>query len=107
MGPIFKQKPRSVWCAALEERGVPYAPVYDSSEALEDRQARHLGIAIETQHPTMGRFRTVRFPANFDGQRMSEVQAPPTLGEHNEAIGKAAVGRIWRSRKADTADAAE
>jgi crotonobetainyl-CoA:carnitine CoA-transferase CaiB-like acyl-CoA transferase len=107
MGPIFKQKTRSVWCAALEERGVPYAPVYDSSEALEDRQARHLGIAVETQHPTMGRFRTVRFPANFDGQRMSEVQAPPTLGEHNDAIGKSAVGRIWRRRKADAADAAE
>ncbi|MEI9929482.1 MAG: CoA transferase [Rhizomicrobium sp.] len=86
MGPIFRQKPRVAWCAVLEECGVPYAPVYDSTEALEDRQAKHLGIAIEAQHPTMGRFRTVRFPANFDGQRMSEVQPPPTLGEHNESI---------------------
>lgn len=106
MGPIFKQRPRSAWCAALEERGVPYAPVYDSSEALEDRQAKYLGIEVEAQHPTMGRFRTVRFPANFDGQRMSEVQPPPTLGEHNETVGMA-TGHIWRPRKADATDAAE
>ena len=34
----------------------------------------------------MGRFRTVRFPVNFDGERMSEVRPPPTLGEHDDAI---------------------
>jgi crotonobetainyl-CoA:carnitine CoA-transferase CaiB-like acyl-CoA transferase len=107
MGPIFKRQPRAAWCAALESRGVPHAPVYDSSEALEDRQAKHLGIEIEAHHPTMGRFRTVRFPANFDGQRMSAVEPPPTLGEHDEAVRKAAVGGIWRSRKTDAADAAE
>ena len=97
MTPIFKTKPRASWCAALEEQGVPYAPVYDSSEALEDRQAKHLGIAVETQHPTMGRFRSVRFPVNFDGQSLAEVTAPPTLGEHNAE--KAHPADIWRSSK--------
>jgi hypothetical protein len=45
----------------------------------------------------MGRFRTVRFPVSFDGQRLSEVAAPPTLGEHNAE--KAHPGDIWRSSK--------
>jgi crotonobetainyl-CoA:carnitine CoA-transferase CaiB-like acyl-CoA transferase len=97
MAPVFKTKPRAAWCAALEEQGVPYAPVYDSVEALEDRQAKHLGIQVETHHPTMGRFRTVRFPVNFDGQALSEVSAPPVLGEHNAE--KAQKGKIWRSSK--------
>jgi crotonobetainyl-CoA:carnitine CoA-transferase CaiB-like acyl-CoA transferase len=92
---------------ALEERGVPYAPVYDSSEALEDRQAKFLGIEVEAQHPTMGRFRTVRFPVNFDGERMSEIQPPPTLGEHDDAIKKAPAGRFWPNRKTKRPDAAE
>ena len=61
------------------------------------RQAKHLGIEVEAQHPTMGRFRTVRFPVNFDGQRLSEISAPPTLGEHNAE--KAQPGKIWRSSK--------
>jgi len=57
MAPVFRTRPRADWCAALEERRRAHAPVYDSSEALEDRQAKHLGIEVEAQHPTMGRFR--------------------------------------------------
>ncbi len=104
MGPIFATRPRAEWCAALEERGVPYAPVYDSSEALEDRQAKYLGIEVEARHPTMGRFRTVRFPVNFDGEHASDVRPPPTLGEDDEAI---KAGRIWPARQAKKPDAAE
>jgi crotonobetainyl-CoA:carnitine CoA-transferase CaiB-like acyl-CoA transferase len=105
MAPIFATRPRADWCAALEERGVPYSPVYDSSEALEDRQAKYLGIEVEAQHPTMGRFRTVRFPVNFDGEHASDVRPPPTLGEDDDAIKQD--GRIWPDRKAKKPDAAE
>lgn len=93
MTPIFKGRTRAEWCARLDKEGVPFSPVYDSSEALEDRQAKHLGIQVEAQHPTMGRFRTVRFPVNFDGERLSEITPPPTLGEHDEVI---RAGNAWR-----------
>ena len=104
MTPIFKTKPRSEWCARLSREGVPFSPVYDSSEALEDEQAKFLGIEVEAQHPAMGRFRTVRFPVSFDGKPISDVQPPPTLGEHNDAV-RTKNGSIWRRDKA--ADAAE
>ena len=104
MTPIFKQKPRAEWCGRLAKEGVPHAPVYDSSEALQDPQAKFLGIEVEAQHPSMGRFRTVRFPVSFDGERVSEIVPPPTLGENNDAIWGLA-GRIWsRPRKADAAE---
>lgn len=106
MRPIFKGKNRAAWCAILAEQGVPYSPVYDSSEALEDRQAKHLGIQVEAQHPTTGRFRTVRFPVNFDGERQSSVVPPPTLGEHDAPI-RSRMGRIWRPRAGGPASAAE
>jgi crotonobetainyl-CoA:carnitine CoA-transferase CaiB-like acyl-CoA transferase len=96
MTPIFKTRTRSDWCARLDSQGVPFSPVYDSSEALEDRQAKHLGIQVQGRHPTMGAFRTVRFPVNFDGTRATGVTPPPTLGEHDEAI-RAAAGRMWRA----------
>lgn len=95
MGPIFKTKPRSEWCARLDSQGVPFSPIYDSSEALQDRQAKHLGIAVEGHHPTMGQFRTVRFPVNFDRTHATTVVPPPTLGEHNEDI-RAAADLMWR-----------
>jgi crotonobetainyl-CoA:carnitine CoA-transferase CaiB-like acyl-CoA transferase len=102
--PVFKSKPRSAWCVRLEKEGVPFSPVYDSSEALQDPQAKHLAIEVESQHPTMGRFRSVRFPVNFDGQRLSEIVPPPTLGEHNEAIRR---GEAWLNRRKPSVDAAE
>jgi crotonobetainyl-CoA:carnitine CoA-transferase CaiB-like acyl-CoA transferase len=99
MTPIFKTRPRGEWCARLDSAGVPFSPIYDSSEALQDRQARHLGIEVAGRHPTMGDFRTVRFPVNFDGTHATAVVPPPTLGEHNDAI-RAEAGRMWRRRDA-------
>jgi crotonobetainyl-CoA:carnitine CoA-transferase CaiB-like acyl-CoA transferase len=86
LGAAFAERDRAHWCARLEAEDVPHAPMYDASEALEDPQARHLGLLIETRHPTMGNFRTVRSPVSFGGTRAEHVVAPPTLGEHNAEI---------------------
>ena len=73
----------------LEAEGVPYSPAYDSNEALEDAQAKHLKIEVSATHPEMGLFRTVRNPLNFDGEPDLVVTAPPTLDEHGAEIRKA------------------
>jgi crotonobetainyl-CoA:carnitine CoA-transferase CaiB-like acyl-CoA transferase len=86
MTPIFAGKTREEWCDILLANEVPHAPAYDSDEALEDPQARHLRIAVEAQHPTMGPFKTVRPPYNFDGEPDLEVLPPPTLDQHGDEI---------------------
>ena len=93
MRPIFKRRSRIEWCQRLERLEVPFAPVYDASEALEDPQARHLQILVEAEHPEMGRFRTVRPPVVFDGERSLEIVPPPTLGEHNDEVRAGLSGR--------------
>ncbi|OVZ64888.1 carnitine dehydratase [Pigmentiphaga sp. NML080357] len=98
LGEAFARHPRAYWCARLEAQDVPHAPMYDTSEALADPQARHLQLEIETEHPTVGRWRTVRSPVSFDGQRGTEVTAPPTLGEHNDAVLGAARERLAARR---------
>ncbi|KKN65684.1 hypothetical protein LCGC14_0479090 [marine sediment metagenome] len=84
--PIFASQTRDVWCGILNDKGVPHSPAYDSDEALDDPQAIHLKIAIETEHPEMGKFRTVRSPFSFDGKPTLEVIPPPTLNEHGDEI---------------------
>lgn len=86
LGSIFISRTREEWCRRLEVNDVPHAPMYDASEALEDPQAKHLELLVETEHPVMGRFRTVRSPVTFDDERPLAVVAPPTLGEHNDEI---------------------
>ena len=86
--PIFKRRDRQTWCGRLEAAGVPYSPAYDSDEALEDPQARHLEIKVSADHSQMGRFTTVRAPYRFDGHPEREVMPPPILDEHGEQIRK-------------------
>lgn len=84
--PIFASQTRDYWCDILNDKGVPHSPAYDSDEALDDPQAVHLKIAIESEHPEMGKFRTVRSPFSFDGKPTLEVTPPPTLNEHGDEI---------------------
>ncbi|WP_454723702.1 MULTISPECIES: CaiB/BaiF CoA transferase family protein [Cupriavidus] len=92
LGGLFRQRTRAQWCERLQAEDVPHAPMYDTSEALEDPQARHLQLLVTGTHPTLGEFRTVRSPVSFDGERALEVVAPPLLGEHNEEV-RAALAR--------------
>jgi len=84
--PIFREHDRVEWCRRLEAQDVPYSPMYTTAEVPEDAQAKHLQLFVETEHPVVGTFRTVRSPVSYDGERPLEVTAPPVLGEHNEEL---------------------
>ena len=86
LGERFARRSRDAWCQRLQAEDVPHAPMYDTSEALQDPQAEHLELTASALHPVMGLFRTVRSPVSFDGQRSLVVRPPPTLGEHNDEI---------------------
>jgi crotonobetainyl-CoA:carnitine CoA-transferase CaiB-like acyl-CoA transferase len=93
LGNLFATKPRDEWCRRLEQQDVPHAPMYDTSEALQDPQARHMELEIEGTHPTLGSWRTVRSPVSFDGVRPTDVVPPPLLGEHSDEIRAALAAR--------------
>ena len=83
---LFRARTRADWCARLEAEDVPHAPMYDTREAMEDPQARHLQLEVSAPHPEGGAWRTIRSPVSFDGERPLDVTAPPTLGADNDAI---------------------
>ncbi|KLN57389.1 CaiB/BaiF CoA transferase family protein [Variovorax paradoxus] len=86
LGGLFRQQTRAAWCARLEAEDVPHAPMYDTREAMEDPQARHLQLQVSAPHPEGGEWHTIRSPVSFDGERALEVTAPPMLGADNAAI---------------------
>jgi crotonobetainyl-CoA:carnitine CoA-transferase CaiB-like acyl-CoA transferase len=85
LAPIFLTRPREEWRIRLLEHEVPSSPVYSSKEVLETPQVRHLGIEVAGDGE-MGRFRTIRNPVSFDGERATCVAPPPVLGQDNEPI---------------------
>ena len=86
MTPVFKTRTRDAWVERLLEAGVPHSPAYDSDEALQDPQAKHLRIEVSAKGGPKGEFRTVRAPYNFDGEPDLDVRPPPTLDEHGDEI---------------------
>jgi len=90
LAPRFRGRTLAEWCERLSAHEVPHSPVYNSEEVLGTDQVRHLELEVETEHPQMGRFRSIRFPVTFDGERETTIVAPPVLGEHNEEVLKRA-----------------
>lgn len=84
--PIFRAASREEWCDRLLAHEVPHSPAYDANEALEDPQARHLGIKVSAPSRELGTFTTIRAPYHFDGAVESDVRPPPVLNEHGDEI---------------------
>lgn len=83
---VFARRTRDEWCSLLQAHDVPHAPAYDTSEALEDEQAKHLQLKVSAPHKERGTYETVRSPVSFDGQRALDFRPPPALDEHGEEI---------------------
>jgi crotonobetainyl-CoA:carnitine CoA-transferase CaiB-like acyl-CoA transferase len=99
---IFRGQPRAEWCRRLEALDVPHAPMYDTNEVPQDPQAKHLQLFVDAPHPGHPgeRWRTVRSPLSFDGERALDVSAPPLLGDHDAPLRSGA--SIWTPHDPET-----
>jgi crotonobetainyl-CoA:carnitine CoA-transferase CaiB-like acyl-CoA transferase len=86
---VFRTRVRAEWCRRLEALDVPHAPMYDTDEVPDDPQARHLQLFVDAPHPDPAagpRWRSVRSPLSYDGERALDVTAPPLLGDADAAL---------------------
>ncbi|HYC47185.1 MAG TPA: CoA transferase [Burkholderiales bacterium] len=73
------------WAGRFQEYRIPYAPVNDYAQALQDPQVAHRGLVREVEHPTSGTIRVVGPPWRMSETRTG-IASPPLLGEHTEAV---------------------
>jgi len=74
------------WLVALDEQGVPCAPVLSLPEVIEHEQIARNELLQEYEHPTVGPIRQPRPAARFDVTPAQIRRHAPTLGEHNDEI---------------------
>ena len=86
LGKTFATRPRAVWAARLEAQDVPFAPVLDVAEVIEDPQVKHLGTFYRVTHPTEGEVSGAYPPLRINSEPPGSIVPPPTLGEHTDAI---------------------
>ena len=83
---IVATKPRAHWMNVLEANDVPFAPVNNLQDVLDDPQVRHLGTFYKQAHPTEGEIIAIHRPVLIDGARNERALPAPTLGEHTDAV---------------------
>ena len=86
LAEVVATKPRAEWMTLLEANDVPFAPVHNIPEVLDDPQVHHLGTFRTLTHPTEGAITAIRRPVLIDGERDATDLAAPTLGQHTEAV---------------------
>jgi crotonobetainyl-CoA:carnitine CoA-transferase CaiB-like acyl-CoA transferase len=81
--PIIVEHPRDHWRKALDDVGIPSAPVQKTLEMMADPQTEALGIIQQFGDEGI---RLMGMPLSFDGERPPLGRYAPTLGEHNKEI---------------------
>lgn len=83
---MVKTRGKHDWIATLEALGVPCGPINDIGEVFDNEQVRARGLRAEVAHPSGATAALVRNPIRMSGTPPEIRTAPPTLGEHTEAV---------------------
>ena len=74
------------WLPAMAAAGVPAGEVRSLQRVYQWEQTKSQHLLIDVEHPTAGPLQLPGVPLRFDGGGRDEHLAPPTLGQHNEAV---------------------
>jgi crotonobetainyl-CoA:carnitine CoA-transferase CaiB-like acyl-CoA transferase len=86
IAPALRSRPRAQWIEQLMEAGVPCGAVRAVPDVLTDPQveARHMIEAVE--HAAAGLVKVLGIPVKLSDTPGSVRTAPPTLGQHTDAV---------------------
>jgi len=83
---ITSQQPRSHWLALLEANDIPCGPINDYAQVFADPQVVARQMVVETEHPTLGRLRTLGSPIKLSATPPDVCRRAPLLGEHTDQV---------------------
>ncbi|HEU5194782.1 MAG TPA: CaiB/BaiF CoA-transferase family protein [Methylomirabilota bacterium] len=79
-------KTSAEWVEILNKAGVPCGPILDVKQMFEDEQIKHLQLAVEIQHPRLGKQSVQNLPVTLSRTPGKVVSASPDLGEHTDQV---------------------
>jgi crotonobetainyl-CoA:carnitine CoA-transferase CaiB-like acyl-CoA transferase len=82
----FREKPSAHWLEALETAGIPAGPVLDFHEAMVDPHIVARNMAVDTEHPAAGTFKTLGIPVKLSLTPGALRRPAPRLGEHTAEV---------------------
>ncbi len=83
---IMRSQPTKVWEERLRSVEVPHAPVWNYAELFAQPQAAARGLRVTVRDPQGRPMDLVGTPFHIGGATLPEPAAPPTLGQHTDAV---------------------
>ena len=83
---MVKTRGKREWIAALEAAGVPCGPINDVGGVFGNEQVHARGMRVDVPHPSGATASLVRNPIRMSATPPEVRSAPPTLGEHTDAV---------------------
>ena len=83
---VTKLRPRAHWLALFEDHGVPCGPINSYADVFDDEQIAAREMVVETDHPTLGRLRTLGSPLKMSRTPPQPGRPAPLLGQHTNDV---------------------
>lgn len=83
---ITRGEPRAHWLALLEAHGIPCGPINTYADVLNDEQIAAREMVVETEHPTLGKLRTLGTPLKMSRTPLVAGRPAPLLGQHTTEV---------------------
>ncbi|WP_373355508.1 CaiB/BaiF CoA transferase family protein [Pseudoroseicyclus sp. CXY001] len=97
LNKITKTKTRDEWTAIMEGSDVPFAPINEVEEVVEDPQVKHMGLIVDVEPDGEDAAdRAVRPAVTANGSRATSIRPAPRLDADGAAIrASLAEGKGW------------
>ncbi|MBP2291745.1 CaiB/BaiF CoA transferase family protein [Azospirillum rugosum] len=89
---LLEQRTSRDWLGALEAVGVPCGPINDIAQVFADPHVQARNIHRDLPHEQAGTVPTVASPIRYSATPIEHRVAPPTLGQHTDAVLGEALG---------------
>ncbi|MBM62203.1 MAG: CoA transferase [Acidobacteria bacterium] len=83
---VMMKRPRAYWLSLLEDHEVPCGPINDYAEVFADPHIKARKLVVETDHPTLGRIKTLGTPVKLSETPFTPGRPAPRLGEHTDEV---------------------
>jgi len=83
---VTTTRPRQHWIDLLEANGIPCGPINDYAQVFSDPQIAVREMAVEVDHPTLGRIRALGSPIKMSATPPLVTRPAPLLGQHTEEV---------------------
>ena len=83
---VMASRPRAHWLTLFEARDIPCGPINNYEEVMADPHILARDMVVETDHPTLGRIKTLGTPLKLSDTPLTPGRPAPLLGQHTDEV---------------------